>query len=44
VAALSLGAQAVSMGTRFLCSTEACAARAYQERVVRSTAEDTVWT
>src|SRR5262245_57263647 len=32
------------MGTRLLCSTEACAARAYQERVVRSTAEDTVYT
>jgi nitronate monooxygenase len=38
VAALSLGAQAVSMGTRFLCSTEACVTQAYQERVVRSTA------
>jgi nitronate monooxygenase len=44
VAALSLGAQAVSMGTRFLCSTEASATRAYKERVVRSTAEDTVYT
>jgi hypothetical protein len=44
VAALSLGAQAVSMGTRFLCSAEAAATRAYQERVVRSTAEDTVYT
>jgi nitronate monooxygenase len=44
VAALSLGAQGVSMGTRFLCSTEACVTRAYQERVVRSTAEDTVYT
>jgi nitronate monooxygenase len=44
VAALSLGAQAVSMGTRFLCSTEAAATRAYKERVVRSTAEDTVYT
>ena len=44
VAALSLGAQAVSMGTRFLCSTEACATRAYKERVVRSTAADTVYT
>jgi nitronate monooxygenase len=42
VAALSLGAQAVSMGTRFLCSTEASATRAYKERVVRSTAKDTV--
>jgi nitronate monooxygenase len=44
VAALSLGAQAVSMGTRFLCSTEAAATWAYKERVVRSTAEDTVYT
>ena len=32
------------MGTRFLCSTEACATRAYKERVVCSTAEDTVYT
>src|SRR5262245_63320531 len=32
------------MGTRLLCSTEACATRAYKERVVRSTAEDTVYT
>jgi nitronate monooxygenase len=44
VAALSLGAQAVSMGTRFLCSAEASATRAYKERVVSSTAEDTVYT
>ena len=44
VAALSLGAQAVSMGTRFLGSTEACATHAYQERIVCSTAEDTVYT
>jgi nitronate monooxygenase len=44
VAALSLGAQAVSMGTRFLCSEEAQVIRAYKERVVKSTAEDTVYT
>src|SRR5215831_13272215 len=44
VAALSLGAQAVSMGTRFLCSEEGCADRAYKERIVRSKAEDTVYT
>ncbi|WP_017316171.1 NAD(P)H-dependent flavin oxidoreductase [Mastigocladopsis repens] len=44
VSALSLGAQAVSMGTRFLCSTEAAVMRAYQERVVSSTAKDTVYT
>lgn len=44
VAALSLGAQGVSVGTRFLCSEEAFAARGYKERIVRSTAEDTVYT
>jgi len=38
------GAQAVSMGTRFLCSTEAYVTSAYKERVVRSTAQDTVYT
>ncbi len=44
VAALSLGAQAVSIGTRFLCSEETQVVRAYKERVVRSKAEDTVYT
>lgn len=44
VAALSLGAQAVSLGTRFLCSEEALAELAYKERVVQSTANDTVYT
>ena len=44
VMALSLGAQAVSMGTRFLCSKEARAASEYKDRVVRSHAEDTVLT
>lgn len=44
VAALSLGAQAVSIGTRFLCSAEACVTREYKERVVKSKAEDTVYT
>ncbi|HEY7496052.1 MAG TPA: nitronate monooxygenase [Candidatus Tectomicrobia bacterium] len=44
VAALSLGAQAVSMGTRFLASEETQAVRAYKERVVQSRAEDTVYT
>jgi len=43
-AALDLGAQAVSVGTRFLCSNEAAAARAYKERIVRAEAEDTVYT
>jgi nitronate monooxygenase len=44
VAALSLGAQAVSMGTRFLASVEARVPHAYKERVVQSTAKDTVYT
>lgn len=44
VAAFSLGAQGVSLGTRFLCSEEARVVRAYKERVVRSMAEDTVHT
>lgn len=41
-AALSLGAQAVSLGTRFLCSDESRAA--YKERVVAARAEDTYYT
>ncbi len=44
VAALGLGAQAVSLGTRFLCSEEAFAAPAYKDRVTRASAEDTVYT
>jgi nitronate monooxygenase len=44
VAALGLGAEAVSLGTRFLCSSEALVPPAYKERVVRSRAEDTVYT
>jgi len=44
VAALSLGAQAVSMGTRFLCCEETLVSRAYKERVTKSKAEDTVYT
>ena len=43
-AALQLGAQAVSIGTRFLCSQESAALRAYKERIVRAKAEDTVHT
>ncbi len=43
VAALSLGAQAVSLGTRFLCSEEAHADPQYKARVVQSTANDTVY-
>jgi NAD(P)H-dependent flavin oxidoreductase YrpB (nitropropane dioxygenase family) len=41
-AALALGAQAVSLGTRFLCSTEANVA--YKERVVAASASDTYFT
>lgn len=44
VSALSLGAQGVSMGTRFLCSNESLAAQEYKDRVVRSKADDTVRT
>ncbi len=44
VAALSLGAQAVSMGTRFVASEEAQVTQEYKERVVHSQAEDTVYT
>lgn len=43
VAALSLGAQAVSMGTRFVASEEAYIPREYKERVVQARAEDTVY-
>ncbi len=43
-AALSLGAQAVVMGTRFLASDEAHVSRAYKERIVHNRAEDTVLT
>ena len=39
---IELGAQGVSMGTRFVASEEAWAHRAYKERIVRSRAEDTV--
>jgi NAD(P)H-dependent flavin oxidoreductase YrpB (nitropropane dioxygenase family) len=41
-AALCLGAQAVSLGTRFLCSEESRAA--YKERVVAASAKDTYYT
>src|SRR5262245_58668281 len=44
VAALSLGAQAVSMGTRFVASEETLVTREYKERIVQSKAEDTVYT
>ena len=44
VAALSLGAQAVSMGTRFVASQEVLVTQDYKERIVASTAEDTLHT
>lgn len=44
VAALDLGAQAVSLGTRFLCSDESRAATGYKEAVVGARAEDTYFT
>ncbi len=43
-AALDLGAQAVSLGTRFLCSHQATALQEYKERVVAARASDTVHT
>lgn len=43
-AALLLGAQAASLGTRFLCSREAAVLPSYQDRVCRARAEDTVHT
>lgn len=43
-AALALGAEAVMMGTRFVCSDEAHASTEYKERIVRARAEDTVHT
>ncbi len=36
VAAISLGAQGVQMGTRFVCSTECVAHAAYKQRIVES--------
>jgi nitronate monooxygenase len=41
--ALRSGAQAVSLGTRFIASDEASAHPAYKRRVVESTAADTVY-
>jgi nitronate monooxygenase/enoyl-[acyl-carrier protein] reductase II len=43
-AALALGAEAAMMGTRFVCSEESGASRAYKERITRARAEDTVHT
>ena len=42
--ALELGAQGVSLGTRFVASDEANVHDGYKRRVVESTAEDTVYT
>ena len=44
VAALALGAQAVSMGTRFVASDEARALDEYKRSIIRARAEDTVHT
>lgn len=41
--ALSLGAQGVSLGTRFVATDEARAHPAYKQRVVEATAADTVY-
>ena len=43
VAALSLGAQAVSMGTRFVASEEAFVHPEFKRRVIESRAEDTIY-
>jgi nitronate monooxygenase/enoyl-[acyl-carrier protein] reductase II len=43
-AALMLGAQAVSIGTRFLCSTECPVSPEYKRRIIDANAEDTVHT
>lgn len=43
-AVLSAGAEAASIGTRFLCSDECAAEPAYKQRLVRARAEDTVHT
>lgn len=42
--ALALGAQGVSLGTRFVASDEANVHPEYKRRIVESTAEDTVYT
>ncbi len=43
-AALALGAQGVSLGTRFLATTEARVVQAYKDMLVSARAEDTVYT
>lgn len=44
VAALALGADAVSIGTRFLATTESTAHPVYKQKVLNATEEDTVRT
>jgi NAD(P)H-dependent flavin oxidoreductase YrpB (nitropropane dioxygenase family) len=44
VAARGFGAEAVSMGTRFVASEESRASNEYKQRIVRARAEDTVHT
>src|SRR4029079_3199934 len=44
VAALALGAQGVVMGTRFIATPEATAARQYREALVRAAQDETVRT
>jgi NAD(P)H-dependent flavin oxidoreductase YrpB (nitropropane dioxygenase family) len=41
--ALRLGAQGVSLGTRFVASDEACIHPAYKQRILQARAEDTVY-
>jgi NAD(P)H-dependent flavin oxidoreductase YrpB (nitropropane dioxygenase family) len=43
VAALALGAQGISMGTRFMASEEFSTPRSFKDRVIASGAEDTVY-
>jgi nitronate monooxygenase len=44
VAALSLGASGVSMGTRFVATEESLAHPGFKERIARATEDDTVYT
>lgn len=44
VAALALGAQGVSLGSRFLATPEARVGEAYKQKLVEARAEDTVYT
>ncbi len=44
VTALSMGADAVNMGTRFICTKESAAEQGYKDMIVRSTADDIIYT